>query len=294
MGVAGSLAVANQAFDLHDADWQKLAVGPEKDMDFWVASDGNRHIVVESKGSVVDNVLLKESGVSGHKSDIKGKKAVQRPKRPRDCLIGTITAIPSNNSRQPARVWLVDPPQPDLDIDPHRFKVLTRLRYYRNVLAAVGRPHLLIALANRIKTLENSVAAFKDLDGLPLVNADGEPFSVPASFSQQRSHSLDDSIVVATQVLHESGLLLVGIDLTVIPIIVNQEFRLVAGWRSRRRSRGTRIFRLSLSPVEIAAIAPQRGTPSETPGRRWLRALCDVSISASGLVWGIASSDSVT
>jgi hypothetical protein len=81
MGVAASLSTMDAAFGVHAADWTKLDIGDEKDMDFQVASTGEHFVVVESKGSVVRSVNLKE-GLSDHKRSIKEKKDVQRPKPP--------------------------------------------------------------------------------------------------------------------------------------------------------------------------------------------------------------------
>lgn len=148
MGVGASIAAMDEAYGTNDADWEKIPVSGEKDLDFHVASTGSHMVVVESKGSVVEDIAYKTPSVSKHKGDIKKKKEVQRPKRPRDVLVGTVTAIPAD-PRQRARIWLVDPPVPEAFADPVRFKLLARLRYFRELLRVLGRPHVLIALSRR-------------------------------------------------------------------------------------------------------------------------------------------------
>lgn len=283
MGVAASLAAMDEAFGTHDADWKKLPIGEDKDLDFQVAATGDSFLVVESKGTVVENVRLKD-GLSNHKRSIKEKKATQRPHRSGDILVGTIAAIPQD-AKLRAKIWLVDPPPPMLD-NPFRFKLITRLEYYRDLLLAIGRPHILIALQNRLRALA-SVSSIRDLDGLPLINADGEIYSVPPSFIQGRSHSKDGTLVVVTTPVPD-GLLLLGLDIEMISLVALQQFDAIIAWSSKRRGRRNVEFSLLLSREEIYQLKPD-GMRSHEVGRdQWYQATCDVSVSASGVVFGVA------
>lgn len=252
-------------------------------MDFQVAATGDSFLVVESKGSVVESVRFKD-GLSNHKMSIKAKKAKQGPHRSGDILVGTITAIPQD-AEQRAKIWLVDPPPPLLD-DPFRFKLLTRLEYYRDLLMVIGRPHILIALQNRLKALA-SVTSIRDLDGLPLINADGERYGVWPSFIQSRSHSTDKTLVVVTTPVPD-GLLLLGLDVAVMSLVASQQFEAINAWSSRRSGRRNVEFSLLLNQEEISRIAPDGIRSDEGARAQWYQVACDVSVSASGFVLGVA------
>ena len=282
MGAAASLATMDKAFGFHAADWKKLPVGQDKDLDFEIASTGAHYVVVESKGAVVENVRLKD-GLPGHKKSIQDKKKVQRPNRPNDVLVGTVTAIPQDPTQR-ARVLLVDPPAPLVEEDPFRFKVQVRLSFYRDVLRAIGRPHLLIALTNRLRSIA-SVSEVKALDGVPLVNADDELFGVPPSFLSDRSHSLDEGLVVLTTTTKE-GILLVGLDLDVIPVIVAQQFDVVNAWRSSRSGRKRVQFILLLTPEELRGFTTDGQELDDEDRPRRVVTECDVFVSPAGIVLG--------
>jgi hypothetical protein len=164
---------------------------------------------------------------------------------------------------------------------------MTRLRYYRELLRVVGRPHILIALSTRLRALA-STSSFRELDGIPLVNADDEPYGVPPSFTQFRSHSMDERLTVVTTRVRD-GLLLLGLDVGIISVLAGQKFDVLAEWTSQRRGRRNVWFRLLLTPDDVGALAPD-GTPGEARGQpQWYRVLCDVHVSASGAVFGIVA-----
>jgi len=228
-GVAAALSAMDSVFDTHSADWEKIPVSGEKDLDFRVAAVGDGLVTVEAKASIVADPAKKEPGISKHKKSIKDKKAAQDGNRAQERLLGTIVAIPTSHSES-ARIWLVDPPIDDLDIEPAKHRVLTRLRYYYRVISTIGTPHMLIALSNRIRVLE-SVSDWSSLDGVPLVSGQGKGFGVPISFStgigDMRGHT--HGFVMR----RKEKLVYVGIDLDAVVMVGKQSFAQVATWESR-------------------------------------------------------------
>lgn len=277
-GVGASLYAMGKMLGTNAADWEKINIGSQKDLDFQVASTEENFLVVECKASINKNVTRKTPSISQHKSHIKAKKQKQRAQRSSDTLIGTITVIPYDDNT-PAKILLVDPPLPRPFTSPNRFKVIARYRSYERLIHLIGKPFLLVALNTRIKALEN-IEDIASLSGLPLVNMNGEPFSIPTSFLNNRSGTRDGSIVGIVQ-LRRERLIFLGIDTSVIHTIVGQSHEEIINWTSSMAGRQEMEIIVRPKDLEEERV--------ETARSNWDIINFDITVNSSGLVLGIAS-----
>lgn len=149
IGVSLGLNVVNQFHSLTEADWAitpNVYIGGKrvKDFDYQIpmASDGTRFIQVENKGSINDDNNYKTPSVSNHYSSIKGKKEsildrekAQAIARHQNIYYGTIGVLDNHNT---AKVWLVDPEAYNIDWNPKKYKLISRLIYYAKLFKEVG------------------------------------------------------------------------------------------------------------------------------------------------------------
>jgi hypothetical protein len=184
-GIGASLAVVSQIYGLTEADWERIDVTNQKDLDFRTkASDGQRFVVVEAKGRIVED-LDRLSELSGAKGDIIAKKRERRGNSARDVCLGVIAAFPMIHGRA-AKCHLVDPLIEDVPANPRKYKLIARLSHYHRELNLISRAHFVIGLANRIQAL-TLVDEYDRFDGVALIDRNGETFLPPASLFASRS-----------------------------------------------------------------------------------------------------------
>lgn len=149
IGVSLGLSVVNKFHCLTEADWAitpNVYIGGKRVKDFDcqipMASDGSRFIQVENKGSINDDNNYKTSSVSNHYSSIKGKKEsildkekIQGIARHQNIYYGTISVLDNHNT---AKVWLVDPEAYNVNWDPKKYKLISRLIYYAKLFEEIG------------------------------------------------------------------------------------------------------------------------------------------------------------
>jgi hypothetical protein len=165
IGVSLGINVVNKFHGLTEADWaitDDVYIGGKriKDFDYEIpiASDGTKFIQVENKGAVIDDNSYKTPSVSEHYSSIKAKKnsilareQAQGIPRHQNVYYGTIGVLDSQNT---AKVWLVDPPAFEVEWNPIKFKLISRLIYYSKVFSEIGiHNRFQIALDKRIHQL---------------------------------------------------------------------------------------------------------------------------------------------
>lgn len=165
IGVSLGINVINKIHNLTEADWAitndtYIDNKRVKDFDYEIsiASDGTRFIQVENKGTVNENNNLKSSSVSSHYASIKEKKAsiLLREKeigisRHLNIYYGTIGVLDNQNT---AKVWLVDPPAFNIEWNPRKFKLISRLIYYSQIFNEIGiHKKFQLALQKRIGEL---------------------------------------------------------------------------------------------------------------------------------------------
>lgn len=178
LGDAVGMAVANDIHGLNDADWDFIEERPGRGgimtLDWHVASDGNQHIEVESKGRVIANSSTLR-GLSGAFDSIKAKKsAAAQPgyHRPPALRYGTILAI-DKNPGSTMHCRLVDPDGSPSKRDPKTSRLINRLSWAINIVAIISRrSSLTVALNNRLAVLEKLHDPFVLAD-VPLLKGDG-------------------------------------------------------------------------------------------------------------------------
>lgn len=295
IGVAAAISLLDIAFDGTQADWTKVPVSNDKDLDFERFSDGQRFIMVEAKGRLVGNTELK-SGLSDAKSDIKRKKAskqaLQRASAAQSsALIGVITAI-SDRANQHAISYLVDPPFVGPVEDPRKYRLLARLSFYYINLSLISRSPLLQGLAQRIR----DIAALEDyagLSSLPLVSRNGAAMSFPPSFDKTLSHDekrgfFGEVIAIRTRNNRRSLFFFGFLDETV-RLIVAQDFQAIETFRAAKRVSMSQPSefraRVATRELKFADIAYDPASV-ERDGRVSLRVRGQIGSSSSGFVFG--------
>lgn len=168
IGVSLGLSVVNKFHCLTEADWAitpNVYIGSKrvKDFDYQIpmTSDGSRFIQVENKGSINDDNNYKTSSVSNHYSSIKGKKEsildrekAQAIARHQNIYYGTIGVLDNHNT---AKVWLVDPEAYNVDGNPKKYKLISRLIYYAKLFEEIGiNKNIQEELHERIDQILNS------------------------------------------------------------------------------------------------------------------------------------------
>lgn len=249
IGVAGGLSVFGHLYGLHQADWKRIGIKSAKDLDFTRASsiDG-RTINVELKGSIIDDNNIKTSPISNHKANIQAKKVANimlgtyNPSI--DTCLSSIVVI--SKSDQPVKCWLLDPPSDEITPDPNKSRLLRRLYFYGEILSWISpRSFLSITLLNRIRAIE-ATTNYEDLNRLKLVKADDVEIVnnnfilsrphvlIPNYFGQLRFH--DDLICGCIGITREGALWFVGLPITAIQMLAEQDFEFILGYRQPSNS----------------------------------------------------------
>ncbi|HLO60339.1 MAG TPA: hypothetical protein VK179_16430 [Bacteroidales bacterium] len=180
IGVALGLCVVNKIHDLTAADWKKISTSPGRkghptfDFEISIASTGTNYIQVENKGSTITDNSVRNNSVQAHYTRIENKKAnVRKEEVNRQIPIhqklfyGTIGVL-DNRPNSIAKVWLVDPPAVDIEMNPEKYKLLARLHYYLDEFRNIGvREKITKALEKRIKLIEEA-QNYLELDNKPL------------------------------------------------------------------------------------------------------------------------------
>jgi len=171
LGIGLGLCIVDKIEGLTQADWQYIPTVPGRnghptfDYQISVASTGANFIQAENKGSVVENntSIPQPQTVRNHFKSIKRKKKYLRDEDLRNNVTlfsniyyGTI-AILDNQAASTAKVLLVDPTAIVLNMDPYKYKLITRLKHYLGEFEIIGvREFILKPLRERIKEIEKS------------------------------------------------------------------------------------------------------------------------------------------
>lgn len=180
IGVALGLCVVNKLHGLTTADWKKIPTAPGRkghptfDFEIPIASTGANFIQAENKGSTITDNSQQNSSVQAHYTGIQGKKNYVRLEEQQrhipihqNLFYGTIGVL-DNRANSIAKVWLVDPPAFEIEMEPKKYKLLARLRYYLDEFKNIGvKDKIIKALLKRIAEIENSSEYLK-FDNVPL------------------------------------------------------------------------------------------------------------------------------
>ncbi len=243
VGEAIGLSVVNRIHGLTEADWapipEERGRGARPSFDFQIASDGIQFVQVEAKGSsVTDNRALSKT-VKVQKRKIDKKKAKlaalaekNEESNPASLRYGTITVIDARQDGN-VRCLLTDPPFDQMDEDPVRFRLLSRMSRLRDWICFLSpRSNLATALATRVAALEALNNPFK-LNDVPLLRGTGEPFCIQpyeirtgchSFFMASKSRVTDGPAGGVVVQLSERELFFVGIREELLVIAANQQF----------------------------------------------------------------------
>jgi hypothetical protein len=316
VGVAGGLTVISAHHHLTEADWTRIPVSRKKDFDYEIASTGTEYIYLECKGTITADNARKVSAISTHKSKIIGKKTVQRPAGPtsgRGIHYGVITvADPTNH----LRAWFVDPPPPDNPEDPRKYKLLARLYfYYYNLAALYQHSSFVVALINRIKTLE-ATSTYQEFTKLPLVKANGKAYDSKKLFLQnfgverEETAGLAFGKVILLEKPDSNGqLFFFGFLREVLDFLVSQEADEILSYnastdRDRKAKLELLVGRKTDLTLDVRVQVSQKSPeakfllalrPTAKPHGSYLHLSCTVNlqISAAGRAFGLVQTDSI-
>ena len=303
IGEAIGLCVIGRIHKLIEADWypikERRGAGALPTFDFELASDGDRFIQVENKGSSVANNRLVSPAIRQHKSNIAEKKrkietTASDSITPSVLRYGTIAAIDPRRDGS-VRCWLVDPAPDPADENPRRFRLLRRMRFLLEWISLISpRSQLAAALATRISDLDNLQNPF-ELDGVRLLRGTGEPFSFQpttgphSSFMASRSRISDGPAGGIITRLNRGALLLIGIREELLEIAADQSFEQISTFRFPSTTQ-TKTVQCVLSRARFASLGLPRSIVGEGPrGSGYMRFNLSgqIQYSSSGVVFGV-------
>lgn len=226
VGIGAALSIVSHIHGLTAADWNVIPVGPVKDLDFHIASDGNNIIEVECKGNF-GNPKEKNSTVSKMKKHIEEKKSAQRTNGNKNILYGAITSY-DNEKGNISHCRLLDPESDNVYDSPFKSRVISRLRHYYKGLSFISKSHFLIALTNRIETLNIlDEKNFLKMDNLSLKKIDGESFGFPVSYEFQRTKVPGMDAFANVSKIGKNKYFLFGYHNEIVDALIKQDFDLL-------------------------------------------------------------------
>jgi hypothetical protein len=255
IGEAIGLSVANRIHGLTEADWSPLE--PKRgrkaapSFDFQFASDGKTFIQVENKGSSVQDNSIIDKAVEAQKGKIDKKKAKLATRAqdgsdpyPASLRYGTIAAVDSRQDGN-IRCWLTDPAADQLESDPTTFRLLSRMRYIRDMISFISpRSTLASAMATRVVDLE-AMSKPEELDGIPLMKGNSEAFDFTtgsswrrpqSSFMFNRSKVSNEPTGGVVVKLSDQQLMFLGVREELIANAAKQHFGNIVRYRAEARS----------------------------------------------------------
>jgi hypothetical protein len=292
-GIGIGLAVASDAYGLHQADWQRIEESPkEKTLDYRLrlASDGRRFVEVEVKGRRVDEPSAKD-GLYGAAADIRKKKAVQlcadrarfrnvEPKKRHAVAaverLGTVCALPGPDASK-AVCYLVDPPPDLVAMDPLQYRLLARLTYYWKAIGAISRSPFVAELRDRIDFIRYATN-WRSFDGRPLLDRTGAEQAFPQSYRLTKVRPESVSVFGELIRVARGKLFYYGFDDEVVNMLLRQRFEEIVAFSSDLETR--------IQGQEVEVAIPS--VPGRRERRRPRRALARLFASRDGRVFGLA------
>ena len=284
-GVGAGLALAGAMFGLHEADWEKIPIRSMPSTDFQIASEGDRYIQVECKGSVVSDSLV-SSSISNAKKSIEDKKRTVRPLCKNDVLLGVIAAFPTP-AKTNALLRLLDPIPSDIQMPARKYKTLARMSYYGRLARAVSDSKFVAAVRSRIQAI-NATNDWTNLSGLRLEKNSGEPYEFSASEIIGRTFIPEIGAVGRLYVVGNS-VLFDGVLLDSLNVLAKQDFGALNDYVAEQRKESVVISgylqknMCKSADIPEAALEPIRGT-----SLFHVRVKALVSVWSSGRVSGFA------
>lgn len=238
IGEALGLCFMDKVYETTEQDWSRIPEGPGKSLDY-VASDSQRILEVESKGSFVEDRRRKSSAVSKHKADILKKKEVRRGSQecPPGVRLGTISAIDRRPGGRPT-VWIVDPPVGYHERAPEYVRVLHRMDFILRWLTLINpRSPLTVGLANRLLDLQH-IPDPSVLDGIPITGVlnkpilpDKDPFAIHGRFFSTRSVVTDGPAGGVVVPSGNNKIFFAGVREDLVDIASSQDFSTISRYQ---------------------------------------------------------------
>jgi len=297
IGQAVGLCVIDYLHDLTEANWNRIPIGPDKDLDFWITSSKQKTVELETKGSAVpDNSF--QAPVSAARKSIEEKKEKQRALDPvgvNPVRYGTIGVIDERRNSV-LKCWLLDPPPKPPLFDPDRFEIVKHFGFVLNILTAITpRSPITIALANRLPALWNS-DDWASLDGVRLTGWRGEPIELSIS-RRNRNHLAWFDTRAVLEGMNAGGelfriadgyYLFYGLEGTLLQVAVEQAFAELRAFRvDPVFERRTVVF------TTTSAEAGELGLGPMGDGNRSVRFRLsgNIAMTSAGRVFGIVQPD---
>lgn len=292
IGVAGALSLSSKIFiGVTQADWTKIPILTTKDLDFkHLASDSKKYLVVESKGSIVDD-NTNPSTVYYHKRSILDKKCDDDFKKKystaTDICYGVITVADTSNT---LKAWFVDPPVLPQNIDPVKYKLLSRLYFYNDYVRLISsRSYLSLALPNRIISLQNTYE-FGQYDKSPIVNSRFEKIKISKAFIESRSwySKSKDSFTVGRCTILEGYIYFIGLDVSIMDMLIEQQFDTINQFKSTPSSFSQKVNCIvHLDEITKNTLTKAQIVNSDYEGKSIaLEVDFELSMNSSGVVFG--------
>ena len=235
IGEALGLCLMDAVYETTEQDWCRIPEGADKTLDY-VASDGERVLEVESKGSFVENRHRKLPVICNHKRDILDKKEVRRSAQANatGVHIGTIAALDQIPGGRPT-IWLVDPPVGYHDRSAKDIRLLQRLKFILDWLALINpRSSLVAALATRLIDLRHMPDLWL-LSGVPLAGGpekpvlpESESFPPHGRFFSTRSVVADGPAGGVVVPGGEGKIFFAGVQEDLVSMAASQDFAAIA------------------------------------------------------------------
>ena len=251
VGEAIGLCVMNRIHGLTEADWsvipEERGRGARPSFDFQIASDGRQFVQIEAKGSSVTDNRILSAAVKEQKRKIDEKKAKLAALKqegkdpyPASYRYGTIAVVDARRDGN-VRCLLTDPPSSQMDQDPAKFRLLSRMRHLRDWVSFLGpRSALAAALVTQVAALEALRDPF-ELEGVRLLRGNGFPFDTKpyggfsshhSSFMLSKSRVTDGPAGGVVFPLSKKALFFFGVREKLISMAADAEFKELTDYRA--------------------------------------------------------------
>lgn len=308
VGEAIGLSVMNRIHGLTEADWapipEQRGRSAKPSFDFQIASDGRHFVQVETKGSSVEDNRTLSDAVKAQKRKIDKKKAKlaslaadDQDPYPASLCYGTIAVVDGRKDGN-VRCLLTDPPSEQMDEDPVRFRLLSRISHLLDWIYFLSpRSALAAALATRLADLQTLKNPF-ELDGVPLLRGTSEPFDIESygmghwshsTFMASKSRVVDRPAGGMVIQLSKRNLFFIGIREELLAIAAKQSFDVISRYKAEVGSIEQTVectfslgrYRTLILPASVKADAMKTGG--------YMRFLLSgkLNYSPGGLVFGI-------
>jgi len=230
-GIGAALSIVSQAYELTEADWQRIPESRRRDLDFQytdppLATDGKGVIFLEAKAHATDQRRI---SLASDASSIGKKKNERRGYDVNSEFIGVVTSFFTDLEQYPS-IRLLDPPSIPFTDDPRKLRIIKRLYFYWRALTPISGSSMLIALINRIYDIASGVD-YDSLDDQPLLDRRGDRIEDSTTLGVNRTHVRSLQAIGEVIGLDNGTFFFYGFDVNVINTILAQRFESILSYR---------------------------------------------------------------